>query len=157
MLQSFRESDKITLESMSDYALECLYAFYRVKVVRQEFATPGQHVSSTDTDEETNAKNAAKALQDDTPATNFSGLPEALQALIASFTVTSVSALETVRARLRLHEHSTEDESTATNYPHSPSSSEKSHETKNQQEVNPTGEGAVGEDENSAKRQKTEE
>ena len=170
MLKDFRENDEITLKSMSVTNLEYLLQFFRIKAIREIFASPVQHVSSTDTDEEANGKNAAKALQEEVPAKSFDGLSEALQAVVVTYASRDdddppkkLASLNALRARMGLtplnsldSHDTTEDESHTTEYPNSsPSGSEKSHQSNNrQEEVNPTGEGAAGEE--STKRQKTE-
>ena len=91
-LKTFRESALFTLEFVkrNEACAEAILIFYRVKLIREQFAQPGQPVSSTDTDQSIRAKSAAQQLQDDDVVRSFSGLSDALQVSIADFHSTRI-------------------------------------------------------------------
>jgi hypothetical protein len=128
-LVSFRNNPELTLEKIKkiEEAEDQLYLFYRVRVIRTEFVTPGQHISSTDTDESSRARDARLSLIGEEVVKNFDKLPAVLQALIAELANKGEDPLAAVRNNLQLQTTSTEDESTATLHPPtSPSDSDNS-------------------------------
>ena len=86
-LKVFREATSITWEMYEGHEdkITSLLGLWRVKAVRDRFLQPGQHLSSTDTDESRRARDARWNLTDPRVVQNVVQSPNEIQELIASF------------------------------------------------------------------------
>ena len=88
-LAQFRSDETITFDSiMKDEDKNLVFhSFWRMKIIRGQFQIPGQHLSSTDTDEEKRGQGAARSLEEPGMVEGFAGLSTELQNLVANYTM----------------------------------------------------------------------
>mmetsp|Transcript_21270 Transcript_21270/g.50568 ORF Transcript_21270/g.50568 Transcript_21270/m.50568 type:complete len:259 (-) Transcript_21270:306-1082(-) len=86
-LEKFREGPTWTMVESDPPKLEVLHFLWRVKAVRSRFVQPGQHLSSTDTDEKKKVPEALRRMQDPQLLKNIEESGEMIRQVFEKFIV----------------------------------------------------------------------